>query len=256
MSQFQFFNRLNSSERRFVVIVAFVLFIGFNWLIVWPHFSDLSNLRQRLENANGDFGRRQQVIDEAGRLKVEVANLLREGGGAVPQEDQAVQFARTIDAQRMQSGVNLVTSSGVMVNTNDPFFTEQTQNISVTCGEKQLVDFLFNLGRGNSQIRVRALSVRPDTPRQLLNASVTLVASYKRDQKRNQTAAAAPARPSTPTPKPATQPTNRPAIQPTTPATKPAGPPSGPVSRTLTNKPMLPGLTNKPTLPQPTPIKK
>ena len=47
-------------------------------------------------------------------------------------------------------------------------------------GEEQLVDFLYNLGSGNSQIRVRDLTVRPDPPRQQLLAQVKLVASYQK----------------------------------------------------------------------------
>ena len=47
-------------------------------------------------------------------------------------------------------------------------------------GEKPLVDFLYNLGSGNSLIRVRGLSLRPDPPRQLLAANITLIASYQK----------------------------------------------------------------------------
>jgi hypothetical protein len=262
MSRFQFFNRLNSSERRFVVIVGLIIFAGVNWFWVRPHFSDLGNLRGRLRKAHDDYESRQKFIAEADKLKVEIATLLREGGGGVPAEDQSILFVRTVQSQTIQSGVNLVTSGGVNTSTNDPFFTEQTQNITVMSGEKQLVDFLYNLGKGNSQIRVRALSLRPDTPRQQLNASMTLVASYKRDQKRIQSATPGPARPPTSAAKPANQPAAQPAVQPgakptgqpTTPATRTnTTPPSGPVTRTF---PPNPALTNRPVMPKPTPIKK
>jgi Tfp pilus assembly protein PilO len=256
MSQFQFFTRLNSSERRFVVAVALILFIGANWFWVVPHFSDLSNYRQRLRDANKNFESRQRFITETERLKPEVGNMLREGGGVLP-EEQSLQFVRTIQSQAVQSGVNLVTSSGLIISTNDPFFNEASQNITVTGGEKQLVDFLYNLGKGNSQIRVRALSLRPDTPRQQLNASITLVASYKRDQSKKIASASTPApnKPTTPTPaaKPTTPATNQPG-KPTIPQTKPTiMTPSGPVTRTL---PPSAALTNRPTMPKPTPIKK
>ncbi|HLH56497.1 MAG TPA: hypothetical protein VKY92_23125, partial [Verrucomicrobiae bacterium] len=56
----------------------------------------------------------------------------------------------------------------------------KSQSLSVQAGEQQLVDFLYDLGSGNSQIRVRDLSVRPDPPRQQLVAQVKLVASYQK----------------------------------------------------------------------------
>ncbi len=46
--------------------------------------------------------------------------------------------------------------------------------------EKELVEFLYNLGASNSLIRVHGLAVRPDPPRQRLSAEVTLVASYQK----------------------------------------------------------------------------
>src|SRR6185503_13966865 len=88
-------------------------------------------------------------------------------------------------------------------------------------------DFLYNLGLSSSQIRVRALSVRPDTPRQQLNANITLVANYKKDPKRAQAAAAPTARPTTPAAKPGvTTPVTRPTTSsvPTAPKPIPAAP--------------------------------
>jgi hypothetical protein len=89
---------------------------------------------------------------------------------------------------------------------------EQIQTLTVQSGEKPLVDFLYSLGSGESLVRVRDLSVRPDQPRQQLAASVTLIASYQKNAK----AAPAPATATTPksasavTPKtvPATAPKN------------------------------------------------
>jgi hypothetical protein len=57
---------------------------------------------------------------------------------------------------------------------------EQNETITTLSGEKQLVDFLYNLGSGQSLIRVKELSIQPDQPHQQLNARITLVASYQR----------------------------------------------------------------------------
>jgi hypothetical protein len=60
------------------------------------------------------------------------------------------------------------------------FFLERAQAISVVGGEPQLVNFLYGLGAGNSLIRVRALTLRPDPPRYQLNANMTVVASFQK----------------------------------------------------------------------------
>ena len=68
-----------------------------------------------------------------------------------------------------------------MTKTNDAFFVEQIQNITVNADDKQLVDFLYNLGFSkDSTIRVRDLELQPDTAKQHLNANIRLVASYQK----------------------------------------------------------------------------
>jgi hypothetical protein len=67
------------------------------------------------------------------------------------------------------------------MHTNDAFFIEQVQNISVVATDQQLVDFLYKLGSGASMIRVRDLELQPDGPRQHLNANIRLVASYQKN---------------------------------------------------------------------------
>jgi len=54
------------------------------------------------------------------------------------------------------------------------------------------VDFLYNLGSGNSLIRVRDLSLRPDPPRQQLSGNVKLVASYQKNPSKKPAPAAKP----------------------------------------------------------------
>ena len=63
---------------------------------------------------------------------------------------------------------------------------------------KLSLDFLYNLGSGNSLIRVRDLQLSPDAPaRQQLGGTVKLVASYQKNLPKR----VAPATPSTATSK-------------------------------------------------------
>jgi hypothetical protein len=69
-----------------------------------------------------------------------------------------------------------------MQHTNE-FFTEQTQNITVSATDAQLVDFLYKLGNGASMARVIDLELQPDAPRMHLNGNIRIVASYQKNPK-------------------------------------------------------------------------
>ena len=199
----KYLSNLNPAERRFVIIVALVFFIVINVFWIWPHFGDLGDYRSRLQTARANYGQRENVIAQEPKLKAEIAKLASEGG-SVPPEDQAIQFLRTIQVQAAQSGIGFQGSTRATTTTNQ-FFIEQAQTVTVVGREEQLVDFLYNLGSGNSLIRVREMSLRPDQPRQQLNAQITLVASYQKNPPKPAArpaaaAASAPAKASTPPP--------------------------------------------------------
>jgi hypothetical protein len=102
------------------------------------------------------------------------------------------------------------------LNTNT-FFEELTLPIRLTTAEKELVDFLFQLGSGDSMIRVRDLDLRPGVPPTNLFGQITLVATYQR------TNALTTAPRSATAPLPAgTQATNRLALAPVASTTRPA----------------------------------
>ena len=197
-----YFSKLNSSERRFVVGVGLAFFLVINIFWVWPHFSDWGVIRGRLDTANATLATFDAMFQKTNAISLEVEKMQR-GGGNVPAEDQAVAFLRTIQTQAAQSGV-AVGGNGRLITRTNQFFMEQIQTITVGAGEKQLVDFLYNLGSGDSLVRVRDLSIRPDPPRQQLQANITLIASYQKNVK----VAAAPAAKPAPAPAPPAVPTN------------------------------------------------
>jgi hypothetical protein len=207
--------RLNPSERRFVVGVGLLFFLVINIFWVWPHFSDWGNLRGRLDKARTKLGRYEAAIQSKPKVEADIKKLASEGS-YVPPEDQSIQFLRTIQAQAAQSGVGFQGSSRAFTSTNQ-FFLEQAQTITVVAEENQLVDFLYNLGSGNSLIRAREISIRPDPSRQRLNANITLVASYQKAVKAPPAKAAtsntkaSTAKPSAPTPARPARPLSSPA---------------------------------------------
>jgi hypothetical protein len=230
----EFFARLNPTERRFVVGVGVVFFLVVNLVWVWPHFSDWGTTRTRMTKAGNDQATFQRGVDKIPALKREIEQYQKQGN-VVPPDDQAVQFARLIYNQANGSHVMIVSMSPQRqtASTNNPFFVEQNETVTLQSGEKELVDFLYNLGAGNSLIRVKVLSVQPDQSHQQLTSRITLIASYQRKAPAPRAAArtAAPAAPGAKPPAPVAKPA---ASNPM--ATNPGVhlPPPGATPRTLT----------------------
>jgi len=174
-----FWDRLNlrPAERRLVVGVAVVLFIVLNAFLVWPHFKDWNQTKSRLLDAQEKLKAFHGQVNQIEDYKKQVQKL--EGGGAGLAEDQDIQLLRTIQMRQAETGITITQTPRPTTQTNE-FFLEQVQNISVQATEEQLVNFLYSLGSGNSMVRVRDLSLRPDPPRQQLAGSIKLVASFPR----------------------------------------------------------------------------
>ena len=188
-----YLDRLNLRpfEKRLVVGVGAVLFLVLNAWFVVPHFSDLSKARDNRAEALKKLDSWQAEIDQMTKYQAGI-NKFRREGLEVPPEDQQNQFARAIQNQQAQSGVGIPNFGRTTTQTNQ-FFLELTQLISVQSFSTNLVDFLYNLGSGNSLIRVRDLTMHPDVPRQQLSGTVKLVASYQKNPPKKTTAAASPA---------------------------------------------------------------
>ena len=179
----KYFAHLRPLERRLAVGVVVVLILVLNFVFIWPHFSDWSQLQTRLKNARATLASYQVTIAQATNYQAQVKSL--EGQGEfVAREDQAINFMRAIQSQSAESGVGIVSTSRQTTRTNE-FFVELMQNINVIATDQQLVDFLYKLGSGASMIRVRDLELQPDPVHQHLNANIRLVASYQKMETTN-----------------------------------------------------------------------
>ena len=173
-----YLENLRPFEKRMVVGVAAMLFVVLNFWFVVPHFSDWGRARKRMEKARETRQRFQAEIDQIPAYTKRVKELESEGA-AVPPEEAANHFSTAIQSQSVQSGVTIIRTGRQTTRTNQ-FFLEKTESISAQSKEPQLVDFLYNLGSGNSLIRVRDLTLRPDQPRHELSAEIKLIASYQK----------------------------------------------------------------------------
>lgn len=174
----EYWKNLRPFEKRVVVGVTALLFIVFNIWIVLPHFSDWTKVQNRMAVARTKLESFKTEVAQKPRYDAEIHKM--EGDAlSIPQEEQSVQFLRTVQTHATQSQVGITGTSKQQTRTNQ-FFLEISQTFTLQAGEQQLVDFLYNLGSSNSLIRVRELTLRPDQPRQALNATVKLVASYQK----------------------------------------------------------------------------
>jgi len=155
-----------------------VVFLVLNMVFVWPRFADWGKAKLHLALAQDTLRKYQLELAQTNNYQQQVRNL--EDGASVATEDQAIDLLRAVQAQSASSEVNLLGNSRPTSRTNQ-FFVEQVQSFTVQAREEQLVDFLYNLGAGDSAVRVRDLSIQPDLPqRQQLRVTVKLVASYQK----------------------------------------------------------------------------
>ena len=180
----KFFAQLRPLERRLAVGVLVVFILVLNWVFIWPHYGDWSNLRNRLEEAQKKLKLYQTTILQTSNYEAQVKGFETQGE-FVATEDMSINFLRTIQSQALASQVQLGSMSRQTTRTNDAFFVQQIQNINVSATDDQLVDFLYKLGSDVSMIRVLHLELQPDPPRQKLNANIKLVASYQRNAPAN-----------------------------------------------------------------------
>ena len=171
---------LRPFERRLVVAVLVLLFLVVNIVWVWPHFKDWSETKYRLEDARAALTTYEAAIAQKDDYQKKIKEFESEGAAAVAPDDQANQFLRTVQNQAAVSGVSIMSISRQTTATN-VFFLEQRQTFTVQAGEDQLVDFLYQLGSGDSIIRARGLSLRPNAPRMQLSGNLDLVASYQKN---------------------------------------------------------------------------
>ncbi len=238
---------LRPAERRLVVAVGLILFFMLNLWLVFPHFSDLRKVQNRIAKARKTQALFQTEINQISFYQARLKELESENLN-VPIEEQQIHFANTRESVAAESEVRIATSQRVLTSTNQ-FFVELTQVINLQTKEQQLVDFLYNLGSGNSLIRVRDLSLRPDPSRQQLSASVKLAASYQKKPLPRVMAPPVQVASSTPPP----EPTNAPAVSANpNPNPNPTAPPLRPRPRTL---PPAGTVTSPPPAQQSTPKK-
>jgi hypothetical protein len=205
----QFWAQLKPGERRWVAAVGVVVFLVLNWILVWPHFSDWKKADARMQKAHDMMNVYSAEIKNRSSYEAKINALQSDGGSEVVQDDQAIDLVRFYSSRATSNEVQVINNSRPTTSTNDPFFVNHEIQLSVQGRENHLVDFLYSLGAGNSIVRVRAMSLRPDSTHQQINANISIVASYAKKPPVRNTISPTP---KAVTPKPAA-PAIRPVVQ-------------------------------------------
>lgn len=184
---------LRPGERRLVIGIAIVVFVVLNIWFVIPHFKDWGRVT----------GQYQSAVDTLTKFKTEIGkqpeyqkerDRLERGGEVLQPEERSVELRRIIQNQATQSNI---VPEGLAELPRKGSTNEFFEEVPIRMGfrgvaEADLVDFLYNLSKDRSMIRVKDLSLRPDPSQQKLQGETTLVASY---QKKSSAKIAAPTGP-------------------------------------------------------------
>jgi len=202
------FDKLNlrPQERRLVVGVGIIVFAVVNFWFIIPHFGDLGKLQNKKDYAEKTLAKFKEELARRDQYARDEKRLL-EIGNFIPSEEQALELQREVDVQARQSGVMVLrwdaSRAGGSQQRTNAFFEEQTLVITVNTGEKELIEFLYGLGKGQSLTRVSSMSLQRDPTQTKLAGSITLVKSYqKKPPRATPTAVVAAATPKAPAAKP------------------------------------------------------
>jgi hypothetical protein len=200
---------LTAQERKFVVVVGVAFVLVLNGLFIWPQFGKWKGVKEELGDKGKLLSEYQAQIDGLPKLKAKLAGLETNSTSLTVTADPGTHFQRTVQslAQQKRFFADSWGTPTVNRNSTNKFFEEHSMTLRFSnTGEKELIDFMYGLSEGNSSVRVRDFSVRPDGSKTKLQGQLVLVASYQVDKTAVRTAARpAPTPASTKSPNPTTK---------------------------------------------------
>jgi len=172
--------------------VGFVVFVVLNIWMVWPQFGQVAVWEQRKRDTEKKLKTFKDELNRKPEYEKELARM-EKLGVYVATEEQALQLMEEVRSEAALANVSVTRwdPSQRSTATRTNFFEEQSLSITVNTGEKELVDFLWNLGSRNSLIRVKNMSLQPDPTRMRLQGTILLVKSFQKKKSAPSVAAAA-----------------------------------------------------------------
>jgi len=198
----KWFDRLNlpPTERRWVLFGLVLAVVLLNYFLIWPYFGEWQKVTKQLEDEQKKRSKFMAEIGQRQKYEARLEDLKLRGVPGVLDADRVPMMQQTVYAQGGLSGVT-ITRVAVpppirAVGATNQFFDERLVTVDVNGTEADLVDFLVQLGSGDSMMRVRDLSnLRPDPSRTRLQTTMTLVASFQKENKPAPKSATSPVKP-------------------------------------------------------------
>ncbi len=182
------FDRLNlqPQERRMVLAALVVAALLINYWFVWPYFKEYGEIAKSLDETARIRSRYAAETSKTNGYARRLTDL-QSRGGQVAGEDAANQLQQTVNKAAATTGIQInsmipstVAARSATGQTNR-FFDDIQVTVSLVSGESELVNFLYELGSGESMVRVRDVSnLRLDPSQTKLQATLTLVASVQK----------------------------------------------------------------------------
>jgi len=174
---------MSPQERKFVIVVVVLFAIVLNFLFIWPQFGKWTPVQAEITAKKALLAEYEAKIDEMPKLKKAMSSL--ESTNSAPllvAGDAKTHFSRTVEnlARQNRFLYDSLSSPTQNLNSTNKYFQELTMRVNFSgTQESDLVNFLYKLSDGNSSIRVREFSIKPNNPPMLLQGFITLVANYE-----------------------------------------------------------------------------
>jgi len=173
---------LTPQERKFVIGVVIAFAIVLNFLFIWPQFKEWTPLQEDLQKKRETLAEYEAKVAEMPKILARLSVLETNSAPVMVSGDAAAHYSRTVQtlAQQTRFTYDRMNTPTVNLNSTNKYFQELTMRVTFTgTEEKDLVNFLYRLSDGNSSIRVREFSIKPDQSKMLLLGYLTLVANYE-----------------------------------------------------------------------------
>ena len=170
-------------ERRSVIFLLIGFFVIGNvvWLFMGPDLIESMERRDSFLDAN------KNLVGVEARLKNVKKDLktLRglEDAKVVSGQDHARKLMDTLETKARRSGLNITRTRGSQGSArSNKEFDEYKRTISFQSGMIELVDFLKNVSKEQSMIRVSDMTILPTPDRKYLKVDLTFVASFPKPE--------------------------------------------------------------------------
>lgn len=173
---------LTPQERKFVIGVVIAFAIVLNFLFIWPQFKEWTPLQTDLQEKRKTLAEYEAKIAELPQILARLSKLETNSAPVMVSGDAAAHYSRTVQtlAQQTRFSYDRMNPPSVNQSSTNKYFQELSMRVTFTgTEEKDLINFLYRLSDGNSSIRVREFSIKPDQSKMLLLGYLTLVANYE-----------------------------------------------------------------------------